>query len=48
MPMAGCKYFYDCNGCGAVPCLKPEDCCVFRSYGDVISPPVQIRRSRRQ
>ena len=39
MPTDACQYVYDCKGCGAV--LKPGDCRVYCSYGDVKCPPVQ-------
>jgi hypothetical protein len=41
MPTNFCQFFYDCKGCAAVLKPKPEDCCVFCSYGDVACPPVQ-------
>ena len=37
MPTDACQFFYDCNDCGER--LKPlaGDCCVFCSYGSVVS-----------
>ena len=38
MPTDSCQFFYECTKCATV--LKPQkgDCCVFRSYGSVVSP----------
>ena len=41
MPVNACRYYYDCQGCGAVLKPKPGDCCVYCSYGDVKCPPIQ-------
>lgn len=45
MPTNACRFFYACEGCGAM--LKPRqgDCCVFCSYGSVPCPPVQADRA---
>jgi hypothetical protein len=47
MPSDACRFFYDCELCGAR--LKPlaGDCCVFCSYGSVPCPPIQKERQRR-
>ncbi|ORJ60580.1 GDCCVxC domain-containing (seleno)protein [Geothermobacter hydrogeniphilus] len=47
MPTDACRFFHQCNGCGAL--LKPRagDCCVFCSYGDVPCPPIQQQRKSR-
>ncbi|MDD9947137.1 MAG: hypothetical protein OXU20_39215 [Myxococcales bacterium] len=42
MPTYYCQARYDCRGCGRVLAPKPEDCCVYCSYGTVPCPPVQI------
>jgi hypothetical protein len=41
MPTDACQFFYECNGCGTLLRRKPEDCCVFCSYGSVPCPPIQ-------
>lgn len=41
MPKDACLFFYECTGCGALLRPKPEDCCVFCSYGSVRCPPRQ-------
>ena len=43
MPVNACIYYYDCPGCGVLLKPKPDDCCVFCSYGDVPCPPVQAQ-----
>jgi hypothetical protein len=45
MPTNACVYFYECSGCGTLLRPKPDDCCVFCSYGSVPCPPVQAARS---
>jgi len=47
MPTDACRYFYDCNACGARLKPKPGDCCVFCSYGSVPCPPKQVQGNRR-
>src|SRR6476469_8827169 len=37
MPTDACQFFYDCKGCGQRLKPKPGDCCVFCSYGSVLS-----------
>lgn len=46
MPTDRCVFFYECLGCGAVLKPKPEDCCVFCSYGDRPCPAIQDMRDR--
>jgi hypothetical protein len=41
MPRDSCRFFYECKGCGTVLRPKPEDCCVFCSYGSVPCPSIQ-------
>jgi hypothetical protein len=41
MPTDACQYFYECEGCSAVLCPLPGDCCVFCSCGTVPCPPRQ-------
>ena len=41
MPSDACQFFYECTSCLAVLRPKPEDCCVFCSYGSVKCPPMQ-------
>jgi hypothetical protein len=41
MPQDACVVVYDCPSCRARLTPKPNDCCVFCSYGDVPCPPVQ-------
>ena len=41
MPTGACQYFYECHGCKTLLKPKPEDCCVFCSYGTVVCPPKQ-------
>ena len=33
MPTDACQFFYECTNCKAVLRPKPEECCVFCSYG---------------
>lgn len=42
MPTDACQYFFECKECKKVLKPKPEDCCVFCSYGTEPCPPVQI------
>lgn len=42
MPTDSCQIVYTCAACGAVLRPKPNDCCVFCSYGSVQCPPMQI------
>jgi len=44
MPTDACRFFYECDVCGARLKPKPGDCCVFCSYGDVPCPPIQAAR----
>jgi hypothetical protein len=46
MPTDAFQYFYECTGCGELLRPKPEDCCVFCSYGSV--PCRRYRRVRHQ
>lgn len=41
MPTDACQYFYTCEQCKIVLKPKPDDCCVFCSYGTVPCPPIQ-------
>ena len=41
MPINSCRFFYDCNGCGALLRPKPGHCCVFCSFGTVPCPSIQ-------
>jgi len=41
MPIDACQWFYECENCSAMLKPKPEDCCVFCSYGSVSCPPLQ-------
>ena len=41
MPVDACIVFFACSECKAVLRPKPGDCCVFCSWGDVPSPPMQ-------
>ncbi|NNK17365.1 MAG: hypothetical protein HKP51_10735 [Sulfitobacter sp.] len=41
MPTDACQWFYQCTSCATVLRPKPEDCCVFCSYGTVACPPIQ-------
>jgi hypothetical protein len=47
MPTDACRFFYECEGCGAMLRPKPGDCCVFCSYGSVPCPPVQVADGKR-
>jgi hypothetical protein len=44
MPTDACRFFYQCEGCGAVLRPKTGDCCVFCSFGSVPCPPIQAAR----
>lgn len=44
MPTDACQWFYECQGCRAVPRPKAGDCCVFCSYGTQECPPVGADR----
>ena len=44
MPTDACQFFYECEGCHRLLRPKPEDCCVFCSYGSVPCPPIQLQR----
>lgn len=35
MPADACQFFYECENCKAVLKPKPDDCCVYCSYGTV-------------
>jgi len=43
MPTDACQYFYVCKGCDEKLKPKPNDCCVFCSYGSVRCPPAQAQ-----
>ena len=43
MPTDACLYFHTCIACGDTISPKPDDCCVFCSYGSVPCPPIQQR-----
>jgi hypothetical protein len=45
MPVNACRFFFDCESCGARLKPKEGDCCVFCSYGDVLCPPMQEARA---
>ena len=45
MPTDACQYFYECGGCGELLRPRPDDCCVFCSFGSVPCPPIQAARS---
>lgn len=45
MPTNACLYSYECQSCHATLRPKPEDCCVFCSYGSVRCPPIQAGES---
>jgi hypothetical protein len=47
MLLDACLFFYECERCNAMLRPKPEQCCVFCSYGSVPCPPVQLREGRR-
>jgi hypothetical protein len=46
MPIEACRFFYECEGCGAL--LRPTEggCCVFCAYDDVPCLPIQKARAR--
>ena len=44
MPTDACRFFYDCEGCGAKLRPNPGDCCVFCSFAEVPCPPIQEAR----
>jgi len=41
MAVDACQWFYECDGCGMELSPKPDDCCVFCSYGSIRCPPIQ-------
>lgn len=41
-----CEIVYICRHCGAMLRPKPDDCCVFCTYGSVPCPPIQQSRGR--
>lgn len=41
MPEDSCQFFYECENCKAILKPKPNDCCVFCSYGSVPCPTLQ-------
>jgi hypothetical protein len=45
MPTDACQFFYECGTCKILLRPKPDDCCVFCSYGSAKCPPVQSRGS---
>ena len=45
MPTDACRFFYECEGCGAMLRPKAGNCCVFCSFGSVPCPPMQAARS---
>ena len=36
-----CQYYYECRACKTLLKPRPDDCCVFCSYGTVPCPPIQ-------
>ena len=44
MPTDACRFFYECEGCGAILRPKAGDCCVFCSYGSIPCPSIQHER----
>ncbi|HII3142850.1 TPA: GDCCVxC domain-containing (seleno)protein [Citrobacter braakii] len=42
MPTDACQWFYECEQCHTLLKPKAGDCCVYRSYGSVPCPPVQM------
>ena len=44
MPVDACQFYYECAACKAVLRPRPEDCCVFCSYGSVKCPSMQKQR----
>ena len=47
MTTDACQWFYSCANCHTLLSPKPNDCCVFCSYGSVPCPPVQERGGHR-
>ena len=45
MPTDACRFFYECDGCGAMLRPMAGDCCVVCSFGSVTCPPMQSARS---
>jgi hypothetical protein len=45
MPTDACQFYYGCTGCHTL--LRPlaGDCCIFCSFGTVVCPPIQCRKS---
>jgi hypothetical protein len=41
MPEDSCQFFYECENCNIVLKPKPDDCCVFCSYGTEKCPSIQ-------
>ncbi|PKP09504.1 MAG: hypothetical protein CVU09_11220 [Bacteroidetes bacterium HGW-Bacteroidetes-4] len=41
MPIDTCQFFYECENCQAILNPKPNDCCVYCSYGTVKCPSMQ-------
>lgn len=41
MPVNACVHFYECINCKVMLNPKPDDCCVFCSYGTVKCPSMQ-------
>ncbi|HNP29091.1 MAG TPA: GDCCVxC domain-containing (seleno)protein [Nitrospirales bacterium] len=41
MSVDSCQVRYECQKCRTILRPKPEDCCVFCSYGTVSCPPQQ-------
>ena len=41
MPTDACQWYYECESCHELIKPKPDDCCVFCSYGTQKCPPVQ-------
>jgi len=48
MPAQACQVLYECKSCQAQMKPRPDDCCVFCSYGDVPCPPIQEARVARR
>jgi len=42
MPENYCLLKYICKNCGKILTPKPEDCCVFCTFGTEKCPPMQI------
>lgn len=38
--LVACQYFYQCEQCRAILTPLDGDCCVVRSFGEMVVPPV--------